>query len=144
MTTYVSYLTERTTPHYLLWGPHSDFSKCGSYFCRTLYMTHFHHICNITMLLSQNTVIWQSPSYSVSKHPDFSSNWQQNSKEIYTFYKVIQKQICNTHMFIHNVVVFPKATRSAVFILSHTSATQQMVVECIITLQYISLFCYIT
>jgi hypothetical protein len=36
---YVPYLTERTTPHYLLWGPHSDFSKCGSYFCRTLYLS---------------------------------------------------------------------------------------------------------
>jgi hypothetical protein len=23
---------------YLLWGPHNDFSKCGSYFCRTLYL----------------------------------------------------------------------------------------------------------
>jgi hypothetical protein len=30
-------LTELTTPLYLLWGPHSDFLKCGSYFCRTLY-----------------------------------------------------------------------------------------------------------
>jgi hypothetical protein len=30
-----------TTPHYLLWGPHSDFSKCGSYFCRILYNFDF-------------------------------------------------------------------------------------------------------
>jgi hypothetical protein len=36
---YVPYLMERTTPHYLLWGAHSDFSKCGSYFCHTLYNT---------------------------------------------------------------------------------------------------------
>jgi hypothetical protein len=36
---YVPYLMEWTTTHYLLWGPHSDFSKCGSYFCRTLYLT---------------------------------------------------------------------------------------------------------
>jgi hypothetical protein len=35
---YLPYLTELTKPHYLLWGPHSDFSKCGSYFCRTLYI----------------------------------------------------------------------------------------------------------
>jgi hypothetical protein len=35
---YVLYLTARTTPLYLLWGPHSDFSKCGSYFCRILYL----------------------------------------------------------------------------------------------------------
>jgi hypothetical protein len=30
---------EMDPPHYLLWGPHSDFSKCGSYFCRTLYIS---------------------------------------------------------------------------------------------------------
>jgi hypothetical protein len=38
-------LTERTTPLYLLWGPHSDFSKCGSYFCRTLYMQYILDLC---------------------------------------------------------------------------------------------------
>jgi hypothetical protein len=52
---YVPYLMERTTPHYLLWGPHSDFSKCWSYFCRTLYVfTNSYPVMNSINVISFN------------------------------------------------------------------------------------------
>jgi hypothetical protein len=51
---------------------------------------------------------------------DFSSS-QSKFQENLTIFAVIQKQICNPHIFTHHVVVLTATTSNAVF-LPHTSA----------------------
>jgi hypothetical protein len=62
-----------------------------------------------------------TPTYPVCKHPESSSNQQIFERKL-TIFIVIQKQICNEHMFTHHMIVFSAATSNAICYPPHAGA----------------------
>jgi hypothetical protein len=58
--------------------------------------------------------------------------------KIYNFYKVIQKQIFNVHMFTHHTIVLKAATSSTAHVLPHAGTITAEAGSSVITLQYMN------